>query len=332
MLRGASAGKIVVAVASGTHRPSEHELSASHLGELPPGVRVRGHDADGPWRAWGRTAAGTLVEVDHRMMMTNALFALGSVVFHYFAGFGGGGKMLFPGLGGRDSIASNHRLALAPWPPGGLAEGVEPGRLDGNPVAIDLAEAHAFLPEAHHLSLWPVTGGYAGGRWSARSDFEALCARYAANRRVGERAAYDLVFAECTGPGGIDVVQAHKALFHAALYARDGGQVILEAPCPEGIGSAAMARWLAAANRDALERDAREHYDLNAQTAISLAAIARRVRVTWIAREPLPLLDRWDVRVTHDADAEFARALAAARAGARVVRLPAPTDVLPAAS
>ena len=329
--RGAAPERITVAVASGTHRPSDQELSARHLGPLPGGVRVLRHDADAPARHCGTTPAGTPVDVHPALLESDCVLALGTIVFHYFAGFGGGGKMLFPGLGARGAIALNHRRALGPLPPGGLAAGVEPGRLEGNPVAQDLADAHALLPAANHLTLWSVTDGFAGARWRTPAEFRALSARYAAGRRVGQRAAYDVVLATCPGPGGLDVVQAHKALFHAALYAKDGGEVVFEAACPEGAGSAAMERWLASTDRAALEREARKGYDLNAQTAISLAAIARRVRVTWVSPEPLPALVRWGVRLANDAVREAVRASSAAGAGARIARIPAPTDVLPVA-
>ena len=327
--RGAMVARITVAVASGTHRPADHELSARHLGELPPGVRVLRHDADATGTRCGMTPAGTPVEVNPALLESDTVLALGTIVFHYFAGFGGGGKMLFPGLGTRNAIAANHRRALGPLPPGGLAPGVEPGRLEGNPVAWDLADVHALLPAASHLTLWPVTGGFAGSRWRTPGEFRALSARYADGRHVGARAAYDVVLATCAGPGGLDVVQAHKALFHAALYSKDGGEVIFEAACPEGAGSAAMERWLASPDRAALEREARRDYDLNAQTAISLAAIAERVRVTWVSPEPLPALARWGVRRANDATLESARASSAAGDGARIARIPAPTDVLP---
>ena len=186
LARGASAGRITVAVASGTHRPSEHEISGAHLGALPAGTPVLRHDAAAPAAHCGTTPAGTPVDVNPALLEADAVIALGATAFHYFAGFGGGGKMLFPGLGARAAIAVNHRRSLGPWPPGGLAPGVEPGRLAGNPLAEDLAAAHALLPAARHLTLWPVEGGHAGGRWSTPAEFHALCERYAEGRRIGD--------------------------------------------------------------------------------------------------------------------------------------------------
>src|SRR5262249_45154160 len=137
--------------------------------------------------------------------------------------------------------------------------------------------------------------------WSDYAEFDTLCAAWAKPRIGGVRHGADAVVAHAHGARGIDVVQAHKTLFHAALFARDGAHVTLFADCREGVGSPALARWLAKPDRATLEADARSAYDLNAQTAISLASIAERVRVTWVSPRPLPELERWGIRVVAEA-------------------------------
>jgi nickel-dependent lactate racemase len=324
LARGAAPERVTIVLASGTHVAADADVDPSHLGRPPAGVRVVRHDPDGPMARCGVTPAGTPVEVHPALVEADRVLALGGTAFHYFAGFGGGGKMLFPGLGARAAVAANHRRSLAPWPPGGLAEGVEPGRLDGNPVAMDLRDVHALLPPAHHLTLWGSEAGFCGERWTKADAFARLCDRYARGRRVGVPHAAEVVIASCGGhPKDLDVVQSHKALFHAARYAKDGARLVLFAACAEGIGSPALARWLARPDRAALESEARSAYDLNAQTAISLAAIAARVRVTWVSSRPLPELERWGFEVVHDC------AKALAKAKTRALVLPAAGDVLP---
>ncbi|MEO6463124.1 MAG: lactate racemase domain-containing protein, partial [Candidatus Eisenbacteria bacterium] len=262
----------------------------------------------------------------------DVVLAVGATAFHYFAGFGGGPKLLFPGLGARDSIAANHRRALGPWPPGGLAPGVAPGRLAGNPVAEDLAAAAALLPAATHLTS---IGPFASVVWRERAEFVALSELFADGRRLGAARTHAVVVASAGGhPRDIDVVQAHKALFHAALYAADGAHIVLAADCPEGSGSAAFERWLAVPDPARREEQARAAYDLNAQTAISLAAIAARCRVTWVGDGAPPVLETLGIaRVSvRDGAAAVVRALEAAGPGARGAFLPVATDVVPAAA
>jgi hypothetical protein len=104
---------------------------------------------------------------------------------------------------------------------------------------------------------------------------------------------------------------------------------VLFAECPEGTGSPALARWLAKPGRDRLETDARTDYDLNAQTAVSLATIAARTRVTWISPQSLPELVAWGITVTSDTEELVRRVRAAQAEGKTIVRLDHPTRCIP---
>lgn len=327
---GVAPSRITLAVASGTHRGDPLDIAPDRLGPLPSGLRVHAHDADGPSVELGATAAGTPVRVDRVLVDAGRVLSLGGIAFHYFAGFGGGWKAFFPGLAERGAVAANHRRSLGPWPPGGLAPGVGPGRLDGNPVAEDLREVARLLPPAVVWTAWD--DGERGAVDARVEDYATTCARYAAPRRVGEAAAAPLVVASAGGwPRDVDVVQSHKALLHAARYAAPGGRILYHAGCREGVGSAAMARWLARADRADLEAAARSAYDLNAQTAISLAAIGASYRVTWFAERPLPELAAWgfDVRAGDFAAARALGAAEAERGGVVPLVLPRAADVLP---
>ena len=323
---GAAPEQVRVAIASGSHVASDADVA--RLGALPPGVRVLRHDPDGPSLLAGTTSEGTAVRVHPALLESDVVCAIGPVMFHYFAGFGGGGKMLFPGLGERRAIAANHRLALAPER--GLAKGVAPGRTQDNPVARDLRAAHLLLPRAHHLTLGTHEEMPFACRWSDFAQFDGLCTAWSAERMRGDAKSADVVLA--VADTDVDVVQSHKALFHAALYAKDGGAILLGAGCPEGIGSPSLARWLDQPDRATLEREARAHYDLNAQTAISLASIAERTDVTWVAQKPIPELARWGIRVETAMTAEKVRDWIAARVtpGRVGLELERPTEHVPA--
>jgi len=327
---GVSPGRITLAVASGTHRSDPLDIAADRLGPLPAGLRVHVHDADDAAVDLGTTPAGTPVRVDRVLVDADRVLSVGGIAFHYFAGFGGGWKAFFPGLAERTAVAANHRRSLGPWPPGGLAPGVGPGRLAGNPVAEDLREVANLLPPAIVWTAWDE--GTRGAVDASVAAYAATCARYAAPRRVGAAGAAPLVVASAGGwPRDVDIVQSHKALLHAARYAAPGARIVFHAGCQEGVGSAAMARWLARGDRADLEAAARAEYDLNAQTAISLAAIGAGYAVTWFAERPLPELERWgfDVRPGDFAAARALGDLEAERAGAAPLVMPRAADVLP---
>ena len=318
---------VTVAIASGSHRADPLDVTHERLGPLPLGVTLVPHDPADATELIGTTAAGTPVRL-HPVIARDAgaILGIGGVAFHYFAGYGGGWKLFFPGLAARDAIAANHRLALADGPGTGLAPGVEPGRLDGNRVAEDLRDAARLLPPAAVWTLWDDGARSAVDR--SVDDFATTCARYARTRRVGTAGGADLVIASAGGwPRDIDVVQAHKGLRHAAAFARPGAPLVFLAACNEGLGSTALAAWLGRPDRAALEHDARAAYDLNAQTAISLAELAARHPVTWIAQQPLPELERFGITVALDPAATLAP-LAPSRAS---VILPLAGELLPAA-
>jgi hypothetical protein len=311
-----------LAIASGSHRPDPLDVTHERLGPLPLGVGHLVHDPADATQHRGTTAAGTPARVHPALADGTTILGIGGIAFHWFAGFGGGWKLFFPGLAAREAIAANHRLSLAPVE--GLAPGVAPGRLDGNPVAEDLRDVAALLPPAAVWTLWDDGARSAVDR--SPHEFAATCARYAKTRRVGPAGAADRVIASAGGwPRDLDVVQAHKALRHAAAYARPGAPITFLAACSEGLGSATLERWLARGDRAAVERGAREAYELNAQTALSLLGLAAAHPVTWVAQQPQPALERHGIRVVLDADA----ALAAVAPTAATVVLPLAGEVLP---
>ena len=322
--RGVARERQALLVASGTHAAPASE-ALHQAWDIPRALALHVHDALTPGVALGSTRAGTPVEIDERYSRADWRITLGGVSFHYFAGFGGGPKMVFPGLASRDGTAANHKLTLAPWPPGGLARGCAPGVVSGNPVAEDIAEAAARAPAQASIHVVARSGGweyYAGEEGGARAR-EVVRAR----GTVGEAGAYDAVVASAGGaPTDVDVVQAHKALVHAARYARAGAPVVLFAETAGGPGSKSFARWLEIEDPDELERRARSDYDLNAQTAISFRTLCERHPVTWVGSR-CPRWIRMAGATAIDPGPEVERALAGVRGRGAV--LPVATAVVP---
>ena len=183
-------------VATGTHRPVSAETLRAHF---------TSHEANAiAWDRWsliqnseeqfrthreiGRTKAGTPVRLHPAYLDADVRIVVGETTYHYFAGYGGASKMIFPGLADPEGAMRNHRLALrvaptegpgqsildgqaagAPVASGGRAPGAAgnepadeagsgsevrwneacaPGSVDHNPVAQDLAEAARLAPSA----------------------------------------------------------------------------------------------------------------------------------------------------------------------------------------
>ena len=84
----------------------------------------------------GKTSRGTPVSINKEVMTCNLKIGIGSIVPHSFSGFGGGGKILFPGVAHMDSIHYNHGTLLKNHP-----GSVGLGRIEGNIPRLDIEEA-----------------------------------------------------------------------------------------------------------------------------------------------------------------------------------------------
>jgi nickel-dependent lactate racemase len=84
----------------------------------------------------GKTSRGTPVSINAEVMACDLKIGIGSILPHSFSGFGGGGKILFPGVAHVDSITYNHGTLLQNHP-----ERIGPGRIEGNIPRLDIEEA-----------------------------------------------------------------------------------------------------------------------------------------------------------------------------------------------
>lgn len=282
-------------VATGVHRaPTEDELAAI-LGEEVHrefSGRILCHDADDPasLRFTGNTRRGTPVWVNRAALETDFLVVTGTVVLHYFAGYGGGRKAVVPGIAGRATIAANHSLNLDPASDR-LNPAVRTGVMAGNPVAEDMAEAAAMVPVQLCINTvlnrqGELCGVHAGSLEAAHT---AACRQAAALYHIPLPAPADLVVA--SAGRAPNFLQSHKALHNAWQARRPGGLVLFLAPCPEGLGGSGFSRWLSLGAPAAVIAGLRSHADINGQTALStLEKTPHTVLVSGLSGEDLSLL------------------------------------------
>ena len=264
---------IQFAFATGSHRPPTPEEQRAIVGDALARrfhERFIVHNAheESSLVHLGTTSRGTPVRIHRAVTECDHVITIGAVVFHYFAGFGGGCKMLVPGLAGIDTIAANHAMTLHP-----SEDRIDPevriGAIAGNPIAEDLREAVANIPVT--LSINTVLSGdgrladlFAGDIHSAHQA-ACECAERVFAVTIEDRA--DLVIAASAKTRNF--VQTHKALYNAHLAVRPGGRVILAAPCPEGLGGEQFERWLRHEDIPSLIAALRRNPEINGQTALS---------------------------------------------------------------
>jgi nickel-dependent lactate racemase len=227
----------------------------------------------------GMTPAGTRCLFNRAVVESALVVAVGSVSFHYFAGYGGARKLILPGVAGERTILANHRLSLGKDPGAGLSRGCRPGELDGNPVHQDML-AGARLLGARTFAVNTV-GGPAGrilfvNAGELDASHRAACDYVSAHFRFPVDRRYRAAIVSAGGfPADIDLLQSHKALRHASDALEEGGLLLAAAACSEGIGSDSY-RAAFDGGRQAVPDAVRRGYTLNSQTALSTYELTAR--------------------------------------------------------
>ena len=237
---------VTIIVATGTHRPmSEAELE-HHLGpEVLQRYRVLNHD----WQHavnlvdLGWTPNGTPVVVNRLYYEADLKVALGSVKPHMVVGWGGGAKIVQPGVGGEATTGATH------WASASYMGREITGRVE-NPIrqeieaATDLSGLDFLLNGASNPQGEMI--GFCAG------DFR-LAFRHCVEMAL---AANDYLFTLdplpeqadilLCGTAGVDMWNGGTAGMVTAEYLlKPGGTVVQFAPCSEGVARRhpEVARW-----------------------------------------------------------------------------------------
>ncbi len=293
--RGITESSVSFFFAVGVHRPPSEEEQARILGpDLYENFRERcfnhdAHDAENLMYA-GCTSRGTKVYLNRRACECSHLILTGSVVPHYFAGFGGGRKALVPGMAGAETIAHNHALNLHPVEPC-LNPTVRICAMTGNPVAEDLLEAACLHPPDFIINTVMTSDGEIGGLFVGEMDeaHRAACDLAARTYCIPVRGQADLVIASVQAAP--DFIQSHKALVNAFAALQPEGLAVLYAPSPEGLGGKNYRRYLELGDPAVVIAALRRQADINGQTALStLQKGSRTILVTSMPEKEVRLL------------------------------------------
>jgi len=316
---------VTIIMALGLHRKmSDAEINQAVTEEYRKRFRVLNHDMNDVV-CLGETSRGTPVEFFRPLVEADVRICIGNVEFHYFAGYSGGAKAVFPGCASKRAITANHSMLTRPE--------VRPGEWRGNPVREDLEEAVSMLGVDFILNVivneqHQIVDAVAGDMIKAhRVGCEIVSSR--GKVRVPRRA--DIVIAGTGGfPKDIDLYQAQKALENAAQFASDGGIAILVGECGEGFGNATFEEWFldAESPQAILERIQRE-FVLGGHKAAAFANVQRRMRVFLVSEMPAEVISRTGLYPYSDLQKAFDDAMHALGQNAEVIVLPQAGSTLP---
>jgi len=284
VLAGVEPARITILIACGTHPAATEGEVAALVGPLPSGVGVIQHDAhdDASLAVAGRLPDGRTIRLNRALIDADLVVAVSTVQHHYFAGFGGGPKLVFPGVAGYDEIQANHgRVIDLTTDPARRHPCCEPGWMVGNPVAAEIAAAARLRPP--DVALLMVNGGGGTPVWAASGPLEAVFPL--ACDRVREWFECDaprlgrVVVAAGGYPSDTTLIQAHKALDAACRFAVDGAEVLFVAACDGGLGSPAMEPFVADPRPEAIIARLADHYVQYGHTALRIVEKTARCRI-----------------------------------------------------
>lgn len=233
---GIAPERIRVIVAVGGHAPLKRDELLRKLGErVLARCDVSNHHPYEDLVDLGTSRGGLPVRVNRLFHEAEVKLAVGSVVPHPYAGFGGGGKIVLPGLAAIETLEMNHRPAVTGLSGAGLGV-VEQNRaraeMEEIALAAGLSAVLNVVPGPRRESL-----GYYFGHPVAAHRAAVELARRA--YRVEIEAGADAVLLGAYPKDG-EVLQLGNAFNAwracATPPAHEDGTVVLAAACPFGRG------------------------------------------------------------------------------------------------
>ncbi|HEX9745461.1 MAG TPA: nickel-dependent lactate racemase [bacterium] len=242
--------RISILVALGTHVNPGLERILTEIGPAGKRVKVIPHDQDGEFIDYGISTAGTHVLINKLIDSADLLVMYSAVIHHYFAGYGGGRKIIMPGIASLETIRQNHSLL---WESvedeGGRSPFAVSGILNRNPIHKDIAEnVEKILADRRHFSINTVLSPdkefccfYGGNIFDAHHESRKVADEL---YQVELPAKADVVIAASGGfPKDLNLVQAHKGMDNAVRALKPGGTLIYAMGCVNGSGNPAVEEF-----------------------------------------------------------------------------------------
>jgi len=283
--RGINPEQITVLVALGSHKSIDASALEISIGPAYSSVKVVQHDPSGNLTDYGFTSRGTPVKINSLFAEAELVILYTSVVHHYFAGFGGGPKMIMPGIASLDSISANHSLVFeGSGDDCGRHPMVKSGQLGGNPVHEDMLEAAVRALEGKkyisiNVAMTPLKefAFIISGRID--TSHKMACDFVDAQNNVTIDCLADLVIASAGGfPKDSNVIQSHKGLDNAVKALKPGGTILYLMGCSQGSGNPAVERF-APLDKKAIRKELSRDYVVYGQTVYAIKEKTSKFKV-----------------------------------------------------
>lgn len=229
---GVPDSSIRVIIASGTHRPmTAGEIDEKYGEPVRSRVPVLNHNCHDAANLvdYGTTRRGTRIVVNRQVVEADMCIGVGNIVPHHPTGWGGGAKIVLPGVGGEETVAQMHLLGSRD-PHLGTVETAMRQEMEDFAAVIGLD----FIVNTVLNRDGELVGAVAGHFIAAhRAGVEQASEVYG----VPFSEPADLTIAS-TSPVDFDFFQADKGIFAAEPATRPGGEIVLVSACHEGFSPA----------------------------------------------------------------------------------------------
>lgn len=225
----------------------------------------------------GTTSRGTPVYIHQEICNTNHVVLTGTIVQHYFAGYGGGRKAVLPGCSSLETITANHKHMMD--------DRCGLGITTGNPCYEDQIEGVKLFAQKRNLFLFNAI-------LNAKHEFLKMFAGHWIKAHleacrfvdqvygcpINEKA--DLVIASCGGyPKDINIYQMQKTMDNARCAVKEGGVVVIFADCEEGAGNELLVEtYKRLKTFDAIETELRKNFRMGANKAFAISRNMQHAR------------------------------------------------------
>ena len=235
---GARKEQLTVLFALGVHRPMTEEEAAQKLGpENMEGLRWLNHNCRDMDQLveLGTTSLGTEVILNKHLAEADLVLCVGAIEPHLLLGFGGGLKMIIPGLAHEKTIAQNHMQGVTPTSYNYVGVTESPMRLDLEEGAGMLGKqtfiVNAILNEDAEICSFVCGDPIKAHREGARQVAEMF--------RVELDQPADVVIV-ASSPMNKDLRQAMKCIGNVEQCLKPDGLIIGLLDCEQGVGDVSI--------------------------------------------------------------------------------------------
>ena len=223
---------IEIVFAQGTHRAHTAEENVRTVGEeVCRRIHLVQHDSRNKDELvyMGDTKLGTPVWLNRHVVEADRVILVNGITTHLFAGYGGGRKLILPGVAGWETVQKNHCHALADTFGAGVNPKTRSTQLADNVVSDDMQEAADMVKPCFLIHsvlnaegrICKMVGGDPYEAWLAGTK------EVYAIQRVSFKQKADVSFA-CAGgyPKDVSLYQGTKCYDPAEAATKEGGIII----------------------------------------------------------------------------------------------------------